>query len=225
MLIVSKFHDYYDSAATYGIDRKVVYKRVQKEVKFNKRLHHTMYSYKGSSLYDIKRAIVGVAGEIYPMVYVENCMNNDVFYFYSYKEFEAFLNKTDTYSKGSYKFYKRKDFEAFFDKKHRSFITQYDVDLNVTKQIFIDHKVPVFLMTHENVLLNANLSDIKFGRVMPATTAFQAIQSYIESMTPREKISEVSDKVKIQQRGFDKKYGFRKRPEARWKKEERKKKK
>ena len=39
MLIISKFHDYYDSAIAYGVDKECVYNRKTEIIDKNKRTH------------------------------------------------------------------------------------------------------------------------------------------------------------------------------------------
>jgi len=212
MLITSSFHDYYDTAATYGIDRRTVYRRESRNIQFNTTLQRLLSNYRTHSLYYFNLAVVGVAGVLYPLVFVTNSQNADVFYFYSFKELEAFLNKIGENKKDFLSKHRTQKLKAHFELKNTSLL-RHDINLQVFSQIFTDYKVPIFIVTSEGVELNPNLEKLKFGRIMPATTIFQAIQAFLENLRAKIDVPvQISDKIKAQQRGFDPKYGFRKRP-------------
>lgn len=104
---------------------------------------------------------------------------------------------------------------------------------NLLKQRFDDwfhyFKTPIFAIELESncekesislrneechVILNPLLKDFEFYKVKDAFSCFQSIQQYLSGVLTNTEIntSSMTDKEKINARGFDPVYGFRKRP-------------
>lgn len=70
MLIVSKFHDYYDTAATYGIDKTVVYNRQTQEttLSVNAKMPHPerFQTKKPKGFAELRFFVVGFCGKSFP---------------------------------------------------------------------------------------------------------------------------------------------------------------
>jgi len=102
---------------------------------------------------------------------------------------------------------------------------QEDVDyvLNYNPiNIFRELNSPIFIYDEHisgrpsntgTLIINPNLKDYKFYKVVDSFTAFQEIQMYISGVlgAGEKEIIEVDDKYKIPQHGFDK-WSFRKKP-------------
>ena len=64
------------------------------------------------------------------------------------------------------------------------------------------------------LILNPRLADIGFQRLVDPYTCFQAISQFIEGVVPGQQMPmmAISDASQVRKKGFDPKYGFRKRP-------------
>ena len=78
----------------------------------------------------------------------------------------------------------------------------------------IANKITNILFNDRGVFVNPCLKDIQFFKAMDAFTAFQALDVWVSGTLsyPQNMIVEIEDKYRIEQHGFDMKYGFRKRP-------------
>ena len=70
------------------------------------------------------------------------------------------------------------------------------------------------LVPNALVIKNPRLSDLGLQTVLDPFTCFQQISQFIEGVVPGQQMPmvEISDKSKIDKKGFDPKYGFRTRP-------------
>ena len=90
--------------------------------------------------------------------------------------------------------------------------------------LFRKFKVPIFVFDADSrsprndnaFIINANLKEFEFYKVVDAFTAFVETQNYISGVlgTSEKEIIEVEDKYKIGQHGFDK-WSFRREPSKR----------
>src|ERR1700690_2919072 len=106
MLIVSKFHDYYDTASVYGVDKTCVYKRLEKVIdKTPKNWQDTerwpteerfeVWKSTRWYTYEISKAIVGFCGEMYPLIFVKKSYSSgsDEFSFFEKDKLQEFLTQ------------------------------------------------------------------------------------------------------------------------------------
>ena len=102
----------------------------------------------------------------------------------------------------SYGWNKTKD--EFFDKQTWS---KY-------KNLFIDKKVPLFALTNEKIILNANLKDYRFAKIKDPFTAFQDIMMYISGVlgVGEPEMVEISNNDMRDKKGFDD-WSFKKHPD------------
>ena len=180
MLIVKKFHDYYDSAmGSYGIDKTCVYDRTpffpsdkyeyQEETGLflTKKIGFTAgpYSYENRSRYTDKNNtlesitpfVIGFCGK----TYVGYCFkyNTPGMYESSYKitySIEDFLAEYDLKEKEktSHKYYNPQDYKRLVD-----FYTLYDNKEH--SELFIKHKTPIFVYDFATNLQDTNV-DISY---------------------------------------------------------------
>jgi hypothetical protein len=202
MLIVSRFHDYYDTIKSFGIDKTVVYNR-KKEETFFKGPH--MYS---DGLFQKPfRAtrIIGFCGKLYPLLETKG--------FLIYDRKIALDVVKDSWNK--------KDINKCFSE---------DIKDPGLLKIFVEKKVPVFIYgdylagKYENgksrqLILNPKLSDWGFQSVKDPVTAFQDIYMYISGVlgVSAPETVEISDKEMAKKKGHDGEWSFRKPPGKRGK--------
>lgn len=198
MLIVNKdFHDYYDSAMIYGIDKAIVYDRSRRTIR--EKSHQTWLQQftgkKRNHIYTFRRHVIGFTGNIYPFI-------------------EAHEKKYDAGERTL--LYKRSDFERYWSEKkielHNWALNNYrmhyrtDEWLNLVP-IFVNHKCPAFIR-HSNgeIIANPCLKDYEFYRIVPPPQAFTEIEQYMSGVLGDRKDADVSisDADKLKQRGFDK---------------------
>jgi len=221
MLIVSKFHDYYDSASTFGIDKTVVYKRDKIEIDLRETnlpkggwreklpIHETQASrWSNQERVVLMPVIIGFCGKTYIIYVYED--EKEVSISSNLDSTLILLGKYNQKTKHrNSKYFKKVD-----DRK--SMIDAYAEWHNVEhNEIFIKYKVPVFVCKYEirgntKVILNDCLSDFCFFKIKDSFTSFNEIQSYISGVLGQDDkpIVETSEKDKIQSKGFDK-WSFR----------------
>lgn len=143
MLIVSRFHDFYDTAMKYGVDKTVVFERggeMSKDKSLSTLLPYreeTGWIKQGRNSYKFTfyKLIIGFCGKLYPLMYVKKeCQNlipgitpwtDEFFSFYDKEEFLSFLieNKINHKDEGRYRIWQRRtlyidsvtDITIFFD--------------------------------------------------------------------------------------------------------------
>lgn len=240
MRILSKTKDYYDSAATFGIDKSCIYKREQTNTVFKSTSsrpvnwpHSEEYKPKkqNGSTYNAKKFVIGFCGQLYPVVkitkttqlYPTTTVNVDS-YFYSASEVAEFLEEEEIGSGKnskwkSYYWRASKDYpisnpdamKLFFDPETHK-------DLN---KIFVEKHAPVFIYgryigeTSEiQLVTNPLLLPYKFAKIKDAHTAFQDIFMYLSGVLGQTPMQEekMSDKVLADSKGHSGKYSFRKPP-------------
>jgi len=242
MYIIAKNKDYYDGVVgSVGMDKTIVYERVLDEITENskkpKEFQHKTFSWEEGNPFlnvvnmnidhdktdkyeDVDGFIVGFCGKMY------------IGYKLHYKELEwneelqrkDEIRKTDIIYglKEAVKYLKTDYWRGNFEDDLR-YVGSYD-----PIQIFRDLKAPIFIYdsdtittrgdygsikSHGVVLVNPNLKEYEFYKVVDAFTAFQELQMFISGVlgTGEKEIIEVADEHKISQHGFDK-WSFRREP-------------
>ncbi len=93
MILHTDFHDYYDTAIGYGIDKNVHYDRHTKEIEssFNRKLPSSNRFY--VDYYRVTMILIGFCGELFPVVRSEKLDGNrsvlNCSYFYTVEELLA----------------------------------------------------------------------------------------------------------------------------------------
>lgn len=228
MYIISKFHDYYDSAATYGIDKTVIYKRERKEMT----LQRARWNGGGSDLVSypeetmnklgqkvlVQEFLVGFCGQVYPAVRFTcgdrvACAYTAEQFFIEAVDFDLGVDwkaKNTTWSR--MRFW-RGGINAGYAK---SFYAR-----DWTKELgskFVELHTPIFTVTSvgHKVILAANdsLKNHLFAKVQDPASAFQNIYMYISGVLgqPKDIPSKQTDKEKAASHGHDGEYSFKKPP-------------
>lgn len=217
MLISSKFHDYYDTAMTYGIDKECIYNRNTEEKDFKIKLPyriHDIYVDKNTKA-DIEPLIIGFCGKIYPCIKI------------SYTAFIGLpLNYTDEFIFDLETARKRlrelgidltrKNFwyENYLDSA-KGLDNFYNKSYSFLEPAFRESNTPVFLIKIKSAfqvrfIVNPVLKDYKFMKVVDPYSAFQQIYQYLAGVLGNKEVDivKISDKDMLQQKGFDK-YSFK----------------
>lgn len=236
MKIISKFHDYYDSAMIMHDDH-VVLKRTTEVVK-NIDLpyyaihvggktvrHEDGYNYTSSLIIDI----LYFCGKVYPIFtckkYVDNYdretrrRNTKLLGTICFDGINSFFDffKSENYSTSYYSmFRKNKRRDADDIKKQYEVILEKMMQTNISDEYFRKIDAPYFIHTylgnHNEVVRYPVLKDLTKSFKLDAFTAFQEIDMYVGGVIGSEEkeIIEVSDIDKRNSKGFDN-YSFKTR--------------
>jgi len=209
MLIVSKFHDYYDSATGFGgVDKSCVYKRktirIKQDNPFEKILPNSLESSKTETRCTF--FVVGFCGKLYVGARFENTLNAKYknkfkpFCVYGKESIEKHM-KLARLTDRIYYYLRRMSTAKMLDKFHN----QSNLEL------FFKYKVPIFSFSTK-LKLNPNLKPLQFGKVFDSYGAFQEIHMFLSGVLGKgeKKIVQVSDIDRLTAHGFDKKTSFRK---------------
>lgn len=240
MLIVSKEHDYYDTAHDGFIDKTIVYQRTPVQVNAHLKNPYDYFGrnsrgkkiniqfpsvgYCSDRLEHKDLFIVGFCGKFYIGLHHHKSSSEVSFdrYIYNFDEIISCLGlKPEKKSKSSWSW--NQGYTGFVDFWNKYNGVEYP-------ELFLEYKVPIFYIgkdrkiltenyDNNNFVLNPTLKYIEFYKVIDSKTAFIAIQTYISNiLTNPEKDSFISNKDKIESHGFDYKTSFRKDPTKPWKK-------
>ena len=202
MYIVSKFRDYYDSAATYGIDKTCVYRReVQEPIKIELPRNRNVLG--SSDNQTPEKFVVGFCGELYPGVITYTQTGTNLNFYYKQSEYE----KTGLGLGLGYFSITEDD---FWNPETWAFL----------KENFQKYKTPVFAVADKTPVLSvperthrrgisihpdASLIEYGFYRVKPPAQAFQEIFQYLSGVlgTGQNPMVAISDKNMAKKKGFD----------------------
>jgi len=218
MLIISKFHDYYDTAMGYGgVDKSIVYNRKKKIIPNDIKSNNFFYFFNGIKYNNyfyysrvenkiIKFIYILFCGEIFPLLVTEQ---NDKIY--TVDQMDKYVNSTK----------EKKYIKKYFDKKnkYRNDIDKYFISNKsvVTKENLIDfhihHKSPIIIFVNDyynnnyKLILNPKLKTFHFYKIFNPFQAFQKIEQFISGVIGGEqkKIIEIEDKYRKTMHGFDEK--------------------
>lgn len=230
MKIISKFHDYYDSASIF-YDPTVIFKRETKLLSL-KDLNLTLPFKDFSGLMskndrniiekmDASVRFLYFCGKIYPLYVLEKYIlileeQNGVF-----KRFPKFYTKFNdkSYSKSLEDLIVEASKENL--KKHYNFNSEYkEIEYNLEKikgyevnpDIFRAVGSPYFITHGSSVIINPVLNELTKNLKMDASFIYQEIEMYMSGVlgSVEKKPLEISDKDKRDSKGFDD-YSFKKR--------------
>lgn len=234
MYIISKKKDYYDGVVgTMGVDKEIVYERKERIIEnpeqfpqeftkvndvrelFRKTNHfHNVKFYptrENSKYEEVNPIIVGFCGKLYLGFKLEYELESE-----GYRLPEK---KIDI-------FYEKEDVKKYIQSHHwgRNLDDDYNYIENYDAlHIFREYNTPVFiydvdytkrLFGRETFIINPLLKEYEFYKVFDSFTAFQEIQMFISGVLGigEKETVEISDKDKIEQHGYDRKWSFRKEP-------------
>ena len=226
MLIISKFHDYYDPVAkSKGIDKTIIYKRETLPIDcldINMLRHSERYSRGDLSVLDFYTYVIGFCGKLYPI----GLLNKDskITLFHSFEAIkksylEIYLNQKRN-SKRVWRTYNNQWTNRELNKLSDALKNKQLLEL------FQKYKVPVFVIgsekhhsdplfeNEERCVLNPRLTNFKFEKVIDPYQAFQELEMFISGVlgVGERSTIKISDKNKIIEHGFDYKWSFRKEP-------------
>lgn len=248
MLVISKFHDYYDTIAKLGVDKEYVYDRTEKTIKgtFGKKdgiRGHWPYDEEygvtkanSTTKYSVHKMVIGFCGKLYPVIVVDKKWSNDKeerYSLYTTDKVHEFFEKEKVSLEDKNRFWSMRDFSVKSKKSLDNFFA--GSEFKELELEFQRHKVPVFIYGRfpdpkkpimrghdkEHLVLNPKLKDYGFVKVKDPVSAFQDIYMYLAGVLgiTHLKTPEFSDKLKAQAKGHDGKYSFRKPPGKRGKKQ------
>ena len=236
MRIISSFHDYYDIGMKYGVDNSIVYTRESMQISDEKiiknvldkilpfsKFKHTFFTREAPNF-----ECVLFCGKIIPFLFLDFCDNKHTYSYttiqrnvYSVYDYEEFINNNKYNFCDELKelFYKKTKFisSSFTKNSLTKFYSLADV---IPKQNIIDvhlmFNAPIILVQkngYENstITLNQSLRDLHFMKMYDPITAFQELQMFLSTFMITEKpITKISDVIRLEKHGFDKKTSFRK---------------
>lgn len=211
MLIVSKFRDYYDTAIAFGVDKTIVYERNTEKIDEKKNRWRYRHESKGTKKYNYTSdtLTIGFCGNIHPVVRIDkqnrnvfstDYLKHEYFFFYDHGSMMKFIEGEGVSDSGRWGRWEpfTLGIEYFNPTSERH--TKMKLD-----KLFIEHKVPVFLLSNEKLILNPVLKDYKFAKIKDPFTAFQDIMQYISGVlgvgTPE--MVNISNEDMRDKKGFD----------------------
>lgn len=208
MLIISKFHDYYDTVMRQGIDKTIVYNRELREIPTGFHRSPQYLDAKGGT-WSCETFVVGFAGHLYPGIHLYR--GGEERFLYSVKSFELFMSE-----------FKLSDAKShWWRHSNRNMLIQAARQKHFDKHthvlllpLFIEHKAPLFVVREDMQFINVNLKDWNFHKHVDPYSAFQSIASFISGVIgvgPRPMV-ELSDKDRAAKAGHDGRFSFRKPP-------------
>ena len=215
MLIISKFHDYYDTAISYGVDKSIVYNRATKDDR-DKRRRYRSNLYNEKQEWTVDMFVVGFCGKTYPGVKLTpGSFNSDkkTLFFYSVAKLEAFIEKEGIKTRkrryGRYYHYSSMNNN---EGRKRWFDLSQHIDKKIEDKLTME-KCPVAIWTHDGYIYNPNLKEIGFQVAVDPYTAVQQIQMHISGVlgTNENEIVTISDEDKLHKKGFFE-WSFKKLP-------------
>lgn len=239
MRIISKFHDFYDSAQGYGIDPKLIYIRKTEEIDtrgwrnnrevkdleiqtavrplqdiFNKmpRFDHK---------YDYCSKIIAFCGKVYPFYRYDetNCYQlediikkvekNIASKEISYYDKPRLKNMLEDLNKRVSVFAWMHDYGDLNRYSWNRFCQE--AELKVPDSVHIFFKSPILLLERDQLTINPQLKQYGFATQVDPFTAFQELSMYLGNNLVNQMNPEVniSDKLRAESKGFDK-WSFRK---------------
>jgi len=226
MLIISKFHDYYDTAIGYGgVDKSVVYNRKEEEIDTRNpdKFMWGRRPWRKSGEFDSKKyrhkwdtLAIAFCGQLYPLVRITReptywTGENITSYLYSRKAVEDYQTK---YSKGPIK--SKSHVYWRYSVKLSDKVLDKVFDLNTWSKfadINRERRCPIILIKDEELTLDPCLKDYGFQTLFNPFIAFQEIHMYLSGVLgiPEKEIVEVSNEIQRDKKGFDN-WSFKRHP-------------
>ncbi len=216
MRIISNFKDYYDQGAVYGVDMGNVFARVNRDgiLRHNDirlLIGNTQAQEYGKEMWQVltldegtvRRRLVGFCGKVYVMFEYSAYKSQKPIQFYTMSEMMIFLTENNLFmcaKNRPYQYRARKR-----DDEHR--IIEND-------ELFKKIGSPIFYITTDfTAYWYPRLSDFSFYKVKEPREAFSEIEQYninvLRATDPS--METITDMVRLEQHGFDKKQSFRHR--------------
>lgn len=219
MRIISKYKDYYDGGGHGMVDKSIVYLRKEENIPYDNKtdmyglkkqlndIGKYYYKLKDKSISYIDSFIVGFCGKQYVGYGIYRRTKN---------QFTEELTITYDIDELSNLFSNPKDIEYIIE-KHKYILNKNCID------VFHTLNTPIYLYefggivgyrpnkNRNQITINPNLKEYEFYLVFDTYSAFQEISMFVGGVltnNPKNDIV-VSDKTKIESKGFDYKHSFR----------------
>ena len=243
MRIISKFHDYYDSAMAHGQDQSVVFTRHTTPLEVTKEMSARfsmgqVFFVRGNKKHKMLMSHVHVAfcGKTYRAIEVkifdsdesENVhtfdatKTSDVKYCYdveTLREFLAGYKFEINLSEYSWQREIEPGIKAWLEKQGTDENSEWLIENKIAIMIYYGHAAwrggRFQIRPVDEAVQNPFLKDVEFYKVLDSFTAYQELDMFISGTLPQSTAMpiEISDKDKIPQHGFDK-WSFRKMPNS-----------
>jgi len=230
MKIIGKIHDYYDTAAAYGVDETLILKRTTQEFPFDRddlgkvtgRTLH--WDYLTAHHYKFMTGFVLFCGVSYPFVKIvsDNEYPTKTYTFYNINQIEKFMDgiskgfsKSKTWLATKSRWWWNMDFTKVYLQKLFDSTLNEEYILNMSRKFDTPYMVIESYDRREyQLVVYPRLKDYSFGKVKDAYTAHQDVQGYYFGVvgSKENEMIEIEDEYRVEGHGFDMKYGFRKRP-------------
>lgn len=244
MKIISKFQDYYDSAAGYGVDSTQVLLRKKEELtkqcdlfkKINlkeKKMVYIMKNLRRLNVSEVQFSILFFCGKAHPLIKLvyqedvkEKKLKNKVFHFFKIDDLNDHMKEIhgEEFVQNNWLKKTKKDLygSLFSEELARNFFNQ-----NISNSEILDlhhhYKSPYFtaefvsgygIKRNVTVRLMPELKELGFQKVVDPFSCFQEISQFAFGVlgVNENEIVDIEDKYLVAGKGFDTKYGFRKRP-------------
>lgn len=235
MRIISKFSDYYDIGLAYGIDEKLRFERISKEVdEYISLSTLKMVSYQDQKKYQVTLFLnyIGFCEAFYPFVHIviyevykkdkkSILKQMDENYYYDMGEIQRFIEsyidlESVVYDSWCYKYDR---FEGIKGTLQRHFKATKNSRID---EIFHKYSVAYFVMDQEynsvqsrwqdKVILYPQLKQYKFAKIKDPMKAFQELSMYLGNLHLKEnEMVTIHDNDLAYAKGFDC-YSFRHKP-------------
>ena len=236
MYIISKFKDYYDGAVGMGIDKTIVYQRHLEEFKENE-LALDILGKDSEYDWNRNRYIKGLK-DLKPKK--KNTTAHTFLIGFCGKIYIGFKFITKKKYSGGIVTLEKEEVEYHYDIEKVKSLINFDKEVkyawdgntdllkfnNVVSdinsidpiEIFRKYNTPTFILHYNGTLeINTKLKDVNFYKVFETYSAFQEVQMFISGVLGTNEDGHdtaMTEKEKVQQHGFDQKYGFRTRPKG-----------
>ena len=203
MRIISPFKDFYDYGNCYGIDPNIVYHRVtsreswhcknEKIAKLLDRKHIKRIGENNKDIIVFKTGYIVICDSVYSMIFRHT-------YTYTYSGFDVSFNIKEKLTE-------------IYKPRHRCehntiklLISEIDeVAQHISTLNLTNEKSPIVFLDSFDFVITRNPRLLDFGAQhhLDASTLFQDISMFIGKMMNNRELTEIEDKYKIAERGFD----------------------
>jgi len=231
MKIVGKKRDYYDSAGWYSEDVLYVRKKMDYQAEDLEKgdLENLERVFENHPQCGLERnlVIIGFCGKIYPTYFLSKTVKKHTLdlgtnfetWAYSTKEIQDFYGAKKAFP----------DNYPYPGRWHKTIVREYFrqwIGSDVCLNLFLNLNIPIFITERHtlsscrevsSITVNPLLKEFKFQKIFDPYTAHQEMEMFVGGIlkSKENKVLDIEDKYLITQKGFDEKYGFRKRPGGR----------
>lgn len=244
MLIISDFHDYYDTSIGYGVDKKIVYKRTTQEFFSSRRkadapvltgVHNVIRQledkyqlggvFRGVSIGPYSEFYVGFCGKVYIGLYARvDAQTRQPITRFTWKDLQKnhpieFYWQESDFLPGEFEKPRQRGWQSKDSPNHsvqRWFEKNPPHVGHDFLDVFTSNKVASFVHFSHKLVVDPRLKDYEFQRVMGSVEAFQEIGMFISGVLGlgEREMIVTEDKYIALSKGFDQ-HSFRRAPTKR----------